>query len=226
MPKKIVIVGAGPCGTLLAHYFLRRGDNYQVEIYERRSDPRLVSFSQSRTFPITLNQRGMLALGKIAGLEEAVKNISLLVDGTIIHQKNGKTRLMKRKQPLVTLDRTNLAIAFLEKLTQKYDDSRLKPHFDCECTLVDFAQKQVKLQNVPTKADFTVDYDLLIGADGARSAVRESFLATENFECQKQYIPSGYKSIFLSAGNTNSGINLQPGKIHSWRMDDTISRKI
>jgi kynurenine 3-monooxygenase len=76
---------------------------------------------------------------------------------------------------------------------------------------------------VPTKADFTVDYDLLIGADGARSAVRESFLATENFECQKQYISSGYKSIFLSTGNTNSGINLQPGKIHSWRMDDSTS---
>ncbi|MFQ4146368.1 NAD(P)/FAD-dependent oxidoreductase [Chlorogloeopsis sp. ULAP02] len=222
MAKKVIIIGAGPSGVLLAHYLLRRGENYQVDIYERRSDPRVIPFSKSRTFPITLSQRGIKALRKIEGLEEAVKAISLEVTGTIIHQKNGKTSLIARQKPLVSLDRTRLAIALLENLTQKYDDSRLNIHFNCECTQVDFAEKQVKFQNTETKVDFTVDYDLLVGADGARSAVRESFLSIENFECQQKYVPSAYKSIFLPSGN-NSEINLQPGKIHSWRLDDTTS---
>lgn len=39
MLAKIVIIGAGPAGLLLAHYLLRRG-KYQVEIYDRRPDPR------------------------------------------------------------------------------------------------------------------------------------------------------------------------------------------
>ncbi|MBF2007290.1 MAG: FAD-dependent monooxygenase [Chlorogloeopsis fritschii C42_A2020_084] len=222
MPKKVIIIGAGPSGVLLAHYLLRRKDNYQVDIYERRSDPRIVPFSKSRTYPITLSQRGMKALRNIEGLEEAVKAISLEVTGTIIHQKNGKTSFITRQKPLISLDRTRLAIALLEKLTQKYDDSRLKVHFDCECTQVDFAKKQAKLQNPETKVDFTVDYNLLVGADGARSVVRESFLSTENFECQQKYVPSAYKSIFLPSDN-NLERNLQPGKIHSWRLDDTTS---
>ena len=41
MLHKIVIIGAGPSGLLLAHYLLRRG-KYQVEVYEQRADPRLV----------------------------------------------------------------------------------------------------------------------------------------------------------------------------------------
>lgn len=79
MVKKVVIIGAGPCGLLLAHYLLRRGDKYQIDIYERRSDPRIVSFSTSRTFPLSLNERGMNALSKIDGLGEAVRAISLPV---------------------------------------------------------------------------------------------------------------------------------------------------
>jgi kynurenine 3-monooxygenase len=45
MVKKVAIIGAGSSGLLLAHYLLRRGDKYQIGIYERRSDPRIVSFS-------------------------------------------------------------------------------------------------------------------------------------------------------------------------------------
>jgi len=67
MAKKIVIVGAGPSGLLLAHYLLNRDRKYQIDIYERRQDPRTKSISKSRTFPITLNSRGMNALRQIPG---------------------------------------------------------------------------------------------------------------------------------------------------------------
>jgi kynurenine 3-monooxygenase len=113
MVKKVAIIGAGSSGLLLAHYLLRCGDKYQIDIYERRSDPRIVSFSKSRTYPISLNERGMSALRKIEGLEEAAKAISVEMRGTIFHQKNGKARFTPRKKPLTTLDRTKLAIALL-----------------------------------------------------------------------------------------------------------------
>lgn len=226
MIEKVAIIGAGPSGLLLAHYLLRRGDKYQIDIYERRSDPRIVSFAKSRTFPISLNERGMSALRKIEGLEEAVKAISLEMKGAVFHQKNGKTRFTPRQTSLFTLDRTNLAIALLESLTKKYDNTRLNIHFNCQCKQVDFTTKTVILKKVTEDSNsiedetYTIDYDLLIGADGAFSAVRESFLATELFECEQKPISTDYKSIFLPCPDEKPSINLKEDNIHSWRLKD------
>ncbi|GAX38228.1 FAD-dependent oxidoreductase [Nodularia sp. NIES-3585] len=219
MVKKVAIIGAGPSGILLAHYLLRRGDKYQINIYERRRDPRIISFSKSRTFPISLNERGMSALRQIEGLEAAVKAVSVEMTGTLFHKKNGKSRLTPRKKPLVTLDRTNLVIVLLKELSQKYDESRLKIHFDYQCTSVDFAARTVTFKTIAEKQNFTINYDLLIGTDGANSAVREGFLGTENFECEQKYYPNDYKSIFL-ANSKNSSFHLKSDNIHTWRLED------
>lgn len=220
MVKKVVIVGAGPSGVLLAHYLLRRGDKYQIEIYERRNDPRTVSFSKSRTFPLSLNERGMNALKQIAGLEQAVLDISLLVTAGVFHQQNGKTRFSPKNKPLITLDRTKLAIVMLEKLTEKYDYHQLKINFNCQGTQVDFAAKQVTFKNLETETNFIINYDLLIGADGSGSFVREHFQTTKDFECIEEYVPNDYKSLFLPRPDENSDINLKPGNIHSWMLND------
>ena len=228
MIQKVAIVGAGPTGVLLAHYLLRRHDKYQIDIYECRSDPRIVSFSKSRTYPLSLSERGMSALRKIEGMEEAVKAIAIEIKGTIFHQKNGNKLFMPRKKPLVALDRTNLVIVLLNKLTQKYDNSRLNIHFNWRCTSVDFEAKMVRFQNIaearPLGAaeDCIVDYDLLIGADGARSVVREHFLSTNLFEYEQKYVTSDYKSIFLPRTDEKLEIDLEPGNVHAWRLDDGI----
>jgi kynurenine 3-monooxygenase len=221
MVKKVAIVGAGASGVLLAHYLLRRGDLYQVDLYDRLNDPRIMAFSNTRTFPISLTERGIEALGQIAGLEAAVRGIGLEMSGTIFHQPNGKTRVKSRKKPLVTLDRTNLVITLLNELTQKYDRNRLNLHFDRACTAVDFATKTITFENTASTAtDLTVGYDLLIGADGARSVVRSYFLNTELFEFEQKYVSTDYKSIILPRLDRALDFNLELGKIHSWRSDD------
>jgi kynurenine 3-monooxygenase len=221
MVKKIVIVGAGPSGVLLAHYLLRRDESYQVALYDRRSDPRHIEFAKSRTYPISLNERGMNALGQIAGLEAAVRAISLEMAGTIFHQSNGKTRITTRKKPLVTLDRTKLVMVLLETLTQQFGDDRLTLHFNAQCTQVNLNEKTVSFQNAvdttSTDEHYTTDYDLLVGADGAYSTVRNALLNTELFEFQQKYTATDYKSVFLPRINDPSSTDLAPGRIHSWR---------
>lgn len=221
MVKKVVIVGAGPSGMLLAHYLLRRGDQYQVDLYDRLGDPQAIDFSNARTYPITLTERGMSALGQIAGIEAAVRAISLEIYGGIFYQQKGKPRVTSRKKPLVTLDRTKLAIILLQKLTEKSDNSRLNLHFNHSCTKVNFAAKTITFQTTahsePADANLTVNYDVLIGADGARSAVRSHFLNTDLFEFEQKYVPTDYKTIILSCSNQPSDIHLESGKVHSWR---------
>lgn len=82
MVQKVVIIGAGPAGLLLAHYLWRRG-NYHIDIYERRPDPRLTDVSGNRTFPISLQERGRKAIRAIVGLEEAIAAQSVFCHGTI-----------------------------------------------------------------------------------------------------------------------------------------------
>jgi kynurenine 3-monooxygenase len=218
---KVIIVGAGPSGVLLAHYLLHRSENYYIDIYERRSDPRKSSFSQSRTFPISLSERGMTALRKIEGLEDAIKAVSMPTTGSVSHQKNGKKRVIRRDKPFFTLNRTSLVIALLEKLLEKDDNNRIHLHFDYKCTQVDFAAKTVTFQNVrENHSNLTVQYDRLVGADGAGSAVREQFLNTEDFECQQDYVSNDYKSIFLPNPEANPEINLEKGKLHAWRLQN------
>lgn len=167
MIQKIVIVGAGPSGILLAHYLLRRSQPYQIDIYDRLGDPRTIEFSNARTYPITLTERGMNAIAQIEGLEAAVRAISLETNGTVFHQQNGKTRVTSRKKSLLTLDRTSLVITLLQQLTQKYDNSRINLHFGHACTEVDFAAKSVTFlftaqTDELTDANVSVNYDRLI----------------------------------------------------------------
>lgn len=224
MTKKVAIVGAGPCGILLAHYLLRRGDRYQIDIYERRSDPRFVEYSQRRTYPLSLSDRGMSAMRSIEGLEEAVREISVEMRGSAFHQTSGKTRYRPRNNPLVTLDRTELVIVMLDKLIEQYDSSRVKLHCDRKCTGVDWEAKTIECENVaddipPGEEKITASYDLLIGADGARSTVRTHFLKTKLFEYEQKYVDKDYKSLFLPSPE-KAGIDLKPDQVHGWRLDD------
>lgn len=219
MVKKVVIVGAGASGLLFAHYLLHRGDKYQVEIYELRDDPQVLPFSKSRTFPIALNHRGISALTRIEGLETALKACSVKVKGTVVHEARGSQRVVRRKKPLTVLNRKDLTVVLLEQLIRKFDNSRLKIHFNCQCTEVDFANKQAKFQEKDKL--FNVDYDLLVGADGVNSIVREQILSTdESFTCKQTIYHNQYKSIFLPSPDAAYKSKFQVGEFHIWRIDD------
>lgn len=217
MLQKVVIIGAGPAGLLLAHYLLLRG-NYTVAIYERRADPRSRDFAQGRTFPISLQERGRKALRGIEGLEEAIALESVFCQGTVIYQKNGKSRSIPRKNSILTIDRQRLVAILLEQLLANADPDRVKIQFECTCTHIERVAKTVTLQP-SIGEEFTVNYDLLIGADGARSQVREDLSQDAGWKCEQTYISDAYKSVFLTRIDRSQGLQLAPDKIHTGNLD-------
>ena len=160
----------------------------------------------------------MKAIAQITDLEDAVKKISVEVVGSIAHSNDGKQRQISRKKPLLTLDRTELTEVFLNTLEQKYNKQRLKIYFDYSCLGVDLTTKQANFSSSSYGSN-TVNYDLIIGADGARSVVRKSFLDLKLFELEQKYIDNDYKSLYLAPKNSINR-TLESNKIHSWRLDD------
>lgn len=218
MPQKIVIIGAGPAGLLLAHYLLRRG-KYRVEIYERRSDFRLTDASQDRTFPISLQERGRKAIREIAGLEEAIILQSVFCNGTKVYRNRGKAREFLRATPILSIDRNRLVMILLQHLSQTYTAEQLTIKFDCQCVQMDRNAKTVTMQSEQGKA-FPIEYDRLVAADGARSHIRTSLVQAAGLQCEQNYVPDAYKSVFLSRTNPALGLELEPDKIHGWNRDN------
>lgn len=216
--QKVVIIGAGPAGLLLAHYLLRRG-KYEVVIYERRPDPRLVDSSQDRTFPISLQERGRKALRSIPGLEDAVAAESVFCNGTMVYNRQGKPRTVPRKNANLTIDRNRLVLILLQRLVKTYPVDRLTVQFNCDCTQIAHQTKTVTLQPQPGEP-FNISFDRLVGADGARSGVREDLVKTAELQCELTYLSDAYKSVFLRRSHPELGIKLAPDKIHAWTMDD------
>lgn len=217
MLEKVVIIGAGPTGLLLAHYLLRCG-NYRVELYEQRPDPRLVDVSQERTFPISLQERGRKALRQIPGLEGAVAAAGVFCSGSKAHRQKGKARQISRAIPLLTIDRNRLVMILLQHLTQTYTTEQLTVKFGYQCVGVNRSVKTITVQPEQGEA-FTLNYDRLVAADGARSPVRDYLAQDAGLQCEQNYIPDAYKSMFLSRSNLALEEELEADKIHGWNQD-------
>ncbi|MFW6295756.1 MAG: FAD-dependent oxidoreductase [Halothece sp.] len=217
MVTKVVIVGAGPCGVLLAHYLRQRSDRYYVHLCDRRPNPCQVPFANSRTYPITLNERAFNALRPIEGLENLVKENTIPILGSVFHRSKGKTRSSTREKPLYCIDRTELVKVLLSELITKSNSDQLTTYFNCNLEKLDSNKKQATFQNEDQET-LTISYDLLIGTDGANSAVRKSFLDTPLFELEQRYVNDDYKTLFLPKTAADK-LKIQEA-IHSWRHEN------
>lgn len=221
MVKNITIIGAGSAGLLLAHYLLNRNEEkYQINIYECRHDPRKINYSQHKSYPLSLFERGLSALRNIPGLEETVKSQGLQNIGTLVYQKNGKTNLIARNKSLTLINRNTLTITLLEELENKYSKERLKINFDHKCVEVDFIQKIITIAKAEQET-LKINYDILVGADGVHSVVRKYLNNLDDFQCQVQELSYQYK--VLSTSRTNQEIALEADKLHTRRFGDNTT---
>src|SRR5687768_17779511 len=88
---KVVIIGAGLAGSLLAIYLAKRG--IAVDVYESRGDMRHEAVAAGRSINLALSDRGIAALREV-GMDEYMLAEAMPMYGRLIHAVTGDTKLL------------------------------------------------------------------------------------------------------------------------------------
>src|SRR5438876_2138627 len=214
---KFVLIGSGLAGGLLAAYLGRRG--YEVDLYERRADPREGNMVGGRSINLALSTRGIDALEQI-GIAEEVLEHAIPMRGRMIHPAAAGSAPIfvpydvDPNKHINSIGRAALNTIVIEA-AQRYPNVRVK--FNHKCSDVDIESPTAHLVSSGVEAAVSAANqqtinargDAIIGVDGAFSAVRQSMqLKIDNFQYDESYLAHGYKEL-----------TIPPGPDGSWRME-------
>jgi kynurenine 3-monooxygenase len=210
--SKFVLVGSGLAGGLLAAYLGRRG--YDVDLYERRADPREGNIVGGRSINLAISTRGIHALEQIGIADEALQH-AIPMRGRMIHDKSGALHFtpydVDPKNCINSIGRAALNTTVIEA-AQRYQNVRV--HFNHRCTDVDLETPTVQLETEHGQS--AAHGDAVIGVDGAFSSVRQSMqLKIDNFQYDESYLAHGYKELTIPPGADGSS-RMEKNALHIW----------
>ena len=216
--EKILIVGAGLCGSLLALRMAQRG--YQVEVYESRSDLRNSVISAGRSINLSLSDRGLKAL-RMAGLEKKARALCIPMKGRLMHDAASNTFESnysgRQGECINSISRGNLNGLLLTE-AEKYPNVNI--HFNTKCLEIDIESKIVHFQSSDSKEQFTVQADVIFGTDGAGSSLRKSYEKQfPAFKVSQEFLTHGYKELEIPA-DKNGGHLISKEHLHIWPRGD------
>ncbi len=211
MPVKFVLIGSGLAGGLLAAYLGRRG--YDVDLYERRADPREGNIVGGRSINLAISTRGIHALEQIGLAEEALRH-AIPMRGRMIHDKSGDLHFapydVDPKKCINSIGRASLNATVIEAAQR----SNVHVHFNHKCIDVDVAEAVCRLETETGK--LTVRGDTVIGVDGAFSAVRAAMQRNiDNFQYDESYLAHGYKELTIPPALDGSW-QIEKNALHIW----------
>lgn len=207
--EKIILMGAGLVGSLLGLLLARRG--YEVTIYERRPDMRKANLGGGRSINLALSNRGLQALQR-AGLSGVISDMVVPMKGRMMHDETGKLTYQpygKEGQVINSVSRGGLN----QILVEEAERAGVSIYFEHRCLDVDFTHNTVHMEHGGREQAYQAD--LLIGTDGAFSAVRTAMMKTDRFNYKQEYIPHGYKELTIPAAADGSH-QLEPHYLHIW----------
>ncbi len=212
MPAKFVLIGSGLAGGLLAAYLGRRG--YDVDLYERRADPREGNIVGGRSINLAISTRGIHALEQIGIADEALRH-AIPMRGRMIHDKSGALHFapydVDPKKCINSIGRASLNTTVIEA-AQRYQNVRV--HFNHKCTGVDLAEPICHFDT--TTGKLNARGGAVIGVDGAFSAVRASIRRNiDNFQYEESYLAHGYKELTIPPAS-DGWWRIEKNALHIW----------
>jgi kynurenine 3-monooxygenase len=108
-----------------------------------------------------------------------------------------------------SVSRGGLNITLLDLL----DAASVPVRFEHRCDDVDLAAHRARFSTPAGPVELTGD--VVVGADGAFSAVRAAMQRTDRFDYSQTYLPHGYKELAIPAG-TGGAFLLDKNALHIW----------
>ena len=214
MAQRFVLIGSGLAGGLLAAYLGRHG--YDVDLYERRADPREGNIVGGRSINLALSTRGIHALEQL-GIADKVLQDAIPMRGRMIHEKSGDPHFVPYdvdpNKHINSIGRAALNTTVIEAALRY---ANVSVHFNHRCTDVDLDSTTAQLLNTSTSQRVAISGDAVIGVDGAFSAVRQSMQKKiAAFKYDESYLAHGYKELTIPPASDGSW-RMQKQALHIW----------
>lgn len=212
--KKVAVVGAGLVGGLLSIHLRKLG--YSVVLYDRSKDIRTIDFT-GRSINLAVSTRGWHTL-KNVGIEDEIEKISIPMDKRAIHSIEGQVSYQPygiNGEAIYSVSRGELNRKIIDlaeeagtqfKFEQKIWDVNLE-----DATLYIGDEERGPLQNHT--------YDIIFGADGAFSKIRQRMTRQNRFNYSQYFLPLGYKELSIPAKEDGTHF-LDKNSFHIWPRKD------
>ncbi len=210
---RVAIVGAGLGGALMGAALA--GAGYDVDIYERRSDPRGRDVAAGRSINLAISTRGLHALAQV-GIEREILDVAVRMPGRMIHAPDWQLSFQPYSKNAIdainSVSRLGLNIALLNA-AEKCENLRV--FFDHRCVGVDLDTATVEFSTGRSNETRRVKSRFVIGADGAFSAVRAQMQRTDRFSFSQSYLEHGYKELTILPSEDGRH-QLEKNALHIW----------
>ena len=205
MSEKVSVIGAGLVGSLLGLTLKKKG--FDVQLFEKRKDPRTSPIGEGRSINLALSRRGILPL-KAAGVFDQIEPFLIPMRGRMMHDEKGNKTVQpygKEGEFINSVSRSQLN----QLLIEASEAAGVSIAFDHKCESIDFEASKLRFHN-----DVEIQSDLIVGTDGAFSAIRKQMQLTDRFNFSQHYVEHGYKELNMEP--MNGDFALDPNFLHIW----------
>ncbi|MGN6321876.1 MAG: FAD-dependent oxidoreductase [Dyella sp.] len=210
--QAITLIGAGPVGALLAQLLARRG--FAVQVFEKRTDPRRVSFVRGRTINLALAERGLQAL-RTAGLDELALQRSVMMRGRMVHPLDGPSALQRYgvddSEVIWSISRAGLNALLIDAA----EEAGVNFHFGQALRTADIDTQRITLVD-EHEVQREHQANVLIGADGAGSALRAAMNLHQPLGIRVEPLGHGYKELEIPRAAGADRFAIEPNALHIW----------
>ncbi|HEY4555866.1 MAG TPA: NAD(P)/FAD-dependent oxidoreductase [Lysobacter sp.] len=210
--RHITVIGAGLAGAVLATLLVQRG--WQVDVYEKRGDPRVQGYAGGRSINLALAERGRHAL-KLAGGDAAVMAQAVMMRGRMVHFADGRTALQRYgrddSEVIWSVHRGELNVILLDIAERA--GARL--HFHHALESVDFDRCVATFRDERDGAAASAAFRSLVGADGAGSALRAAMSRAGDLGERTEYLGHSYKELEIPPA-ADGTFRIEPNALHIW----------
>ena len=208
----LTLVGAGLAGALLGLLLARRG--WQVDIFERRPDPRVAGYEGGRSINLALAERGLDAL-RSAGLESEVMAQAVMMRGRMVHFEDGRTQLQHYgrddSEVIWSVHRGRLVMTMLDAAEQ----AGARIHFNRRLERIAHDTRTLHFIDDRDGSRHAHAFATLIGSDGAGSAVRAWMASQTTLGERFESLGHGYKELEIPPA-PDGGWRIEPNALHIW----------